>query len=356
MDIDNKNQLIELLKATAAQGADPELRKAVAQAITVPILQDVKDMSLARQLFSVENLAPGAQAAYPIADDFEGTVFVLPKVGAVPQNFIELAGEEVIVPIFKVGTSFDWALDYARDGRIDIAQRAMKVAARAMIDYEEESAWRVLVPSVTSAFPGKGLLKPRPAPIVEIAGGASEGFFSKELLNSMMTKMKRNRRTLTDLYMSPEDMADMREWSESQIDDMSRNVIFKAGGLGSLWGVTFHEVHQLGAQGVYNINGNASTGGVFKVGAGGSFNDYTPTNANIVDANLQVVTPGETQIFGFDLSVNDSLVMPVKQELQLFDDETLHRHGKQGFYGWQQYGIAVLDPRMLVMGVIDRSL
>lgn len=355
MDIDNKHQLIELLKAVGSQSENLTLRKAVAQAITVPILQQVRDMSLARQLFTVEVLGPGAQAAYPIADDFEGVVFVLPKVGAVPQNFIELAGEEIVVPTFKVGTSCDWALEYARDGRIDIAQRCMKVAARTIVDYEEESAWRVLVPSVTSAFPGKGLLAPRPAPIVEIAGGASEGFFSKELLNSMMTKMKRNRRTLTNLYMAPEDMADLREWSESQVDELTRNAIFNSGGLSSIWGVNFHEVHQLGGQGIYNINGNASTGGIFKVGSGGSFNDYTPTTANVVDANLAVTTPGETQIYGFDLSVNDSLVMPIKQELQLFDDETLHRKGKQGFYGWQEYGIAVLDPRMLVMGVIDRS-
>lgn len=356
MEIKNRNQLVELLKATAEYDANPKLMKALAQAITVPILQEVRDMSLARQMFAVEPLLPGAQAAYPIADDFDAPVWVLPRVGAVPQNYIEVAGEEVIVPIFKIATAFDWALDYARDGRIDIAQRCMRNAARAIIDYEEESAWRLIVPSVTSAFPGKGLLKPRPAPIVEISGTASEGFLSKELINSMITKMKRTRRTLTDLYVSPEDMADIREWSESQVDDFTRRDIFQAGGLSGLWGVRFHEVHQLGAEGIYNINSNDSTGGIFRVGGGGSFNDYAPSAANKVDANLSVVTPGETQIYGFDMSVNDSLVMPIKQELQMFDDPSLHRHQKQGFYAWQQYGLAVLDPRMMVMGVIDRSL
>lgn len=355
MEIKNRNQLVELLKATAEYDANPKLMKALAQAITVPILQEVRDMSLARQMFAVEPLGPGAQASYPIADDFDAPVWVLPRVGAVPQNYIEVAGEEVIVPIFKIATSFDWSLDYARDGRIDIAQRCMRNAARAIIDYEEESAWRLIVPSVTSAFPGKGLLKPRSAPIVQIAGSASSGFLSKELINSMMTKMKRTRRTLTDLYVSPEDMADIREWSESQVDELTRRDIFQAGGLSGLWGVRFHEVHQLGGEGIYNINSNASAGGIFRTGVGGQFNDYAPVNANVVDANLTITTPGETQIYGFDMSVNDSLVMPVKQELQMYDDPSLHRHQKQGFYAWQQYGIAVLDPRMMVMGVIDRS-
>lgn len=355
MEIKNRTQLIELLKATAEYDSNPQLMKAFAQAISVPILQEVRDMSVMRQLFAVEALGPGAQAAYPIADDFDVPVWVLPRVGAVPQNFIEVAGEEIIVPTFKISTALNWSLDYARDGRIDIAQRCMRNAARAVIDFEEESGWRVIVPAATSEFPGKGLLKPRPAPVVQIGSPASEGFLSKELINSMMTRMKRNRRQLTDLYVSPEDMADIREWSESQVDDLTRHDIFNAGGLSGLWGVRFHEVHQLGAEGVYNINSNNSQAGIFRVSAGGSFNDYTPTNPNEVDANGAVITPGETQIYGFDLSVNDSLVMPIKQELQFFDDPMLHREQQQGFYGWCQLGMAVLDPRMITMGVIDRA-
>jgi len=49
-------------------------------------------------------------------------------------------------------------------------------------------------------------------------------------------------------------------------------------------------------------------------------------------------------------------VMPVKQEFEVYDDPTLHRRQKQGFYGWEIVGFACLDSRMLGMGVIDRSL
>lgn len=349
-----REQLKALFKATAS--GDPEARKAIAAAIAIPILQLVRDMSLARQLFAVEQLEPGALASYPIADDFEAPIFILPKLGYVPQNYIEAPGEEVYVPTFNIGTSFDWSLKYARDGRIDIAERAMRNAARAIVDYEEECAWRLLAPASTSAFPGKGLLGPRPAPIVEIDGGPAAGFLSKELLNQMMVRMERNRRILTDVYVSPEDLADIREWGDSAVDEVTRREIYVAGGANNIYGVKLHKVHQLGATGRYNINSNDSAAGIFKVGSGGKFNDYQPTHANKVDANGALVTAGETQIYGLDLTANDSLVMPIKQDLEFFDDPALHRSQKQGFYGWEELGFAVLDTRMLVMGIIDRSL
>lgn len=354
-EIKNEEQLKEILKATASN--NEEARKAIAQAISVPILQLVRDSSLARQLFAVEKLEPGAQASYPIADDFEAPIFVLPKVGMVPQNYIEAPGEEVYVPTFTIATSFNWSLKYARDGRIDIANRTMRNAARAVIDYEEESAWRVIAPAVTSNFPGKGLLEARPAPIVEISSSIAAGFLSKELINQMMVRMKRNRRTLTDCYVAPEDMADIREWSDSQVDEVTRREIFVSSGMANIFGIRLHEVHQLGATGRYNINSNDSEAGIFRVGAAsGKFNDYQPTNANKVDAQGAVVAAGETQIYGFDLEANDSLVMPIRSELMFWDDPALHREQQQGFYGWEEIGLAALDPRMMVMGVINRKI
>jgi hypothetical protein len=353
MDL-SPEQLRELFKATAA--GNPEAGKAIAQAISVPILQLVRNMSLARQLFSVEVLEPGAQASYPIADDFEAPIFILPKLGYVPTNYIESPGEEVYVPVFTVGTSFDWSLKYARDGRVDIANRAMRNAARGIVDYEEESSWRLIAPAATSAFPGKGLLGPRPAAIVEISGGPAAGFLSKELINQMIIKMERNRRVLTDVYCAPEDLGDVREWGESEADYITRREIYVSAGTNEIFNIRLHKAFQLGATGKYNINSQDSKYGIFRVGSSGKFNDYQPSNANVVNANAEVTTLGETQLYGFDLTANDSMVMPIKQELMFWDDQNLHRRQRQGFYGWEEIGMAILDTRMLVMGVIDRSV
>jgi len=354
----DKQKLAELFHATAAFDSPEgvEAYKAFAQALTVPILQEIRDASIMRQLFAVERLAPGAQAVYPVADDFEVPVFVLPGLGYIAQNFIEGVGEEVYVPTFSISVSADWKVTYARDSRIDIPERAARNAARAIADFEEESGWRVIVPGGTTNFAGQGLIGSRNAPIFQVPAGATgEKFLSKELINLMMVGMKRVRRSLTDLYISPEDAADVREWTDTQVDPVTRREIFQAAGMGRIWNINLHEVFQLGATGRFNINQNGATFGIFQVDGGGDFNDYTPTNVNTVDANGNVTTAGETQVWGFDLSVNDSLVMPIRKEYEAHDDPTLLRQQKQGFFGWEEVGFALLDSRMVQLGVIDRS-
>ncbi len=354
----DKQKLAELFHATAAFDSPEgvEAYKAFAQALTVPILQEIRDASIMRQLFAVERLAPGAQAVYPVADDFEIPVFVLPGLGYIAQNFVEGVGEEVYVPTFSISVSADWKVTYARDSRIDIPERAARNAARAIADFEEESGWRVIVPGGTTNFSGQGLIGSRNAPIFQVPAGATgEKFLSKELINLMMVGMKRVRRSLTDLYISPEDAADVREWTDTQVDPVTRREIFQAAGMGRIWNINLHEVFQLGATGRFNINQNGAAFGIFQVDGGGDFNDYTPTNVNNVDANGNVTTAGETQVWGFDLSVNDSLVMPIRKEYEAHDDPTLLRQQKQGFFGWEEVGFALLDSRMVQLGVIDRS-
>jgi hypothetical protein len=355
----DKKEMMELFRATAEINTPEGIAayKAFAAALTTPILQKVELESIMRQMFAVERLSPGAQAVYPVAEDFEIPVWVLPGLGYVAQNFIEGIGEEVYVPTFTVDSSADWKITYARDSRIDIAQKAAARVAKDLANYEEECGWRVIIPAATSSFSGKGLLGSRPAPIYEInPASTGAGYLSKELINKMMVGFKRIGRTLTDLYVSPEDAADIREWSETDIDPVTRREIFQAAGMGSIWNVALHEVQHLGATGLYNINGNASEYGKFSASVAGSYNSYTLDNANVTAADGTVSTLGETQIYGFDMNSNDSLVMPIRKEYEAYDDPTLLRVQKAGFFGWQEIGFACLDSRMLGMGVIDRSL
>jgi len=353
-----RSEMQELFKATASTTPEGlEAYKAFAAALTTPILQKIELESIMRQLFAVERLTPGAQAVYPVAEDFEIPVWVLPGLGYLAQNFVEGIGEEVYVPTFAINASADWKITYARDSRIDIPQRCAVRAAKDIANYEEECGWRVIMPAATSAFSGKGLLGSRPAPIYEInPASTGAGYLSKELINKMIVGFKRIGRTLTDLYISPEDAADLREWTDTDIDPVTRREIFQAAGMGSIWNVQFHEIQHLGATGLYNINGSTSQYGKFLAGAGEVYNNYTLDNPNVTAADGTVTTLGETQIIGFDLSVNDSLVMPIRKEYDAHDDPTLLRVQKAGFFGWEEIGFACLDSRMLGLGVIDRSL
>jgi len=349
----------ELFKATAAINTPEGIAayRAFAAALTTPILQKIEQESIMRKLFAVERLGPGAQASYPVAEDFEIPVWVLPGLGYVAQNFIEGIGEEVYVPTFTIDASGDWKITYARDSRIDIPQRAAEKAAKGLADYEEECGWRIILPAATSSFSGKGLLGSRPAPIYELdPASTGAGYLSKELINKMIVGFKRIGRTLTDLYVAPEDAADIREWTDTDIDPVTRREIFQAAGMGSIWNVTLHEIQHLGATGLYNINDDGSLYGKFIANASHEYNDYTIVNGNTTAADGTISALGETQIIGFDHSVNDSLVMPIRKDYEAHDDPTLLRVQKQGFFGWEEIGFACLDSRMLGIGVIDRSL
>ncbi len=354
-----RQEMMDLFRDTANINTPEGIAayRAFAAALTTPILKKIELESIMRQLFTVEKLGPGAQAVYPVAEDFEIPVWVLPGLGYVAQNFVEGIGEEVYIPTFSISASADWKLSYARDSRIDIATRAANRAAKDIANYEEECGWRVIMPAATTAFSGKGLLGSRPAPIYEIDPSAQgAGYLSKELINKMIVGFKRTGRTLTDLYVSPEDAADIREWTDTDIDPVTRREIFQASGMGSIWNVSLHEIQHLGATGLYNINGNAAAYGKFKADSSGAYNGYTIDNPNETAADGTVTTLGETQILGFDLNVNDSMVMPVRKEYAAIDDPTLLRVQKQGFFGWAEVGYGILDSRMLGMGVIDRSL
>jgi len=349
-----------LFKETASCHETAEGRAAFQEfaiSLNEPILQQIRLRSTVRELFSEVTLAPGTQASFPVADDFEVPVWVLPGLGYVAQNFIEGIGEDVYVPTFTIDSAAQWKLSYARDGRVDIAARAARNMARAVAEFEEESGWRVIVPAGTSNFAGMGLLGPRSAAIFEVdPGSPGAGYFSKELVNKMIVGMDRNDRTLTDLWISPEDAADIREWTDTDVDPVTRREIFTAAGMGRIWNIQLTVLKHLGAVGKFNINGSTSDYGIFKASGGGTYQDYTLTNPNVVDGDGQVSTLGETQVWGFDRSTNASLVMPIRQRWQTFEDPTLHRKQQQGIYGWEEIGFAALDPREQSMGVIDRSL
>jgi hypothetical protein len=353
----NKTKKMKLFQATAAlhTSAGQQAYRAFAASSTKPILQKLEEQSYMRQLFTVERLGPGQQPTYPLPDEFESPVWILPGMGYVAQDYIELLAEEVSIRTFTVQAAKDWLLKYAREGRVDVAVRAQQAVAKALADYEEEAGWRTIIPAATSTFDGAGVLAPRPAPIYEMpAGDPAAGYFSKELINRMIVGMKRLGRKINEIWLSPEDLADIREWTDVDVDPATRNRIFQAAGLGDIWGIQLREIEALGVRGQFNINDKDSEFGPFKGNqAQNKYNDYAITHGNLVDSNGNLTVAGETQIYGFDRS-DISLVMPIKQEYVAHEDMTLLRKQKAGFFGWQEFGMACLDARFICVGIIDR--
>ena len=132
-----------------------------------------------------------------------------------------------------------------------------------------------------------------------------------------------NRGQLTDLYMSPEAMEDIRNWNVDQVDEVTRREIFVSGGdeaINRIFNVNLHTLDELGEGQEYEL-----------------FYE-TELAASLPTGDVELLV-------GLDLRKNDCFVMPVRSELEVFEDNTIHRMKKAGVYGWQEQGFAALDNR-----------
>lgn len=334
-------EMTDLLKRTGSQdrAVASAAMRALAAALDEPLRQGVLAGDIIGNIFAVENLEPGSQAEYPL--DFyqpgmEGqfVAYTLPSEGAVPQRTI--SGDTVTVQTYDLGNAIDWPLKYSREARWNVVARAMEVLEAGFVKKMNTDAWRVLI----AAAYGRGFT------VVDSAANA--GQFTKRLVSLMKTTMRRklggntgsaNRGRMTDLYLSPEAMEDIREWSwsatgggTSVIDPVTMRDIFtnEDGALSRIYGVNLHDLDELGEDQEFT---NFYTDEPEHGGLGGTF----------ANSDVEIVV-------GLDLSKNDSFVMPVKEPLTVFDDPTLHRRRRAGVYAWLEAGFACLDPRRTLLG------
>ena len=169
-------------------------------------------------------------------------------------------------------------------------------------------------------------------------GDAADGQFTKRLISLLKTVMRRNaggntgsisRGVMTDLYCSPEAIEDIRNWGIDQVDEVTRREIYNSSDDGApltrVFGVNLHDIDELGEGQEYQL--------FYSNQLGGSLNGTDPE-----------------LVVGLDLSANDSFIMPIKQEVQVYEDASLHRQQRAGFYGWAEIGFAVLDNRRVLLG------
>lgn len=116
-----------------------------------------------------------------------------------------------------------------------------------LLEDKDTETWDKLISQATTTLPGKGCLCAAPAPIVQIQSpiGNIGTTFSKELLNQMIIRLKRNRSNLTHVIMSKKDIEDVEKWDETQVDEATQREIFVSGGTNAIWNVNFVVVEDL---------------------------------------------------------------------------------------------------------------
>ena len=313
---------IDINVAAAAQ-------REFAKALELPLRKGVLMGNILGDIFETINVEAGSTTEFPldlISPGLEGehVAYTNPGHGRIPERSVE--GDFVVIPTYSVTSSIDYLLRYAREARWDIVAGAMQVLEAGFVKKMNDDGWHTILAAGVDRN------------VLVYDGDATAGMFSKRLVSLMQTVMRRNsggnsasmgRGRLTDMYVSPEALEDVRNWGLDQIDEVTRREIYTASEGGApitrIFGVNLHDMDELGADQEYQD--------FFDVELGGALESS--------DTEL---------VIGLDQSSNDSFVMPVKQTLQIFEDPTLHRQQRAGFYGWAELGFGVLDNRRVILG------
>lgn len=299
----------------------------MAKALETPLRQALLSGDILFNIFQAISLKNGAAPEFPLDFLAPGTekdfvAYTIPNHGAIPQRTVE--GDYVMVSTYTIGHGIDWLLRFARDARWDIVGRAMQVIEAGFTKKLNDDGWQTIL----SAGVDRN--------IVAYDSDANIGQFTKRLVSIMKTIMRRNgggnstsinRGKLTDLFMSPESVEDIRSWGVDQIDEFTRREIYVSddGKISQVFGVVLHDLDELGEQQEYQ-------------------NFYTnQLSGTLSGSDVELVV-------GLDLRNQDSFVMPVKSNIELFPDDTMHRQQRAGVYGWGEFGFGVLDNRRVILG------
>lgn len=314
----------KLLRATASANMAESLehRAALAAILEGAWKAGVLEPDTLDGIFDKITLEAGSDAKFPLdlyAPAIQGRYigFVVPREGAIPDRIVE--GDEIYVPTYKVANSISWSLDYARDARWDIIARALNVFANGFTQKLNDDGWHVV-------------LKAAVANTVVTDSAASSGVFTKKLFTDLLVGIKRltggRNSVVTDIFLSPEALGDIRNFTSTNVDDLTlRNLLVQPGlECPQMFGVKLHELQELGSKQEYQTY----LTGTLSASLGGS---------------------GDNEFcVALDLKNRDSFVMPIREEMKMFDDPNLHRSARAGVYGWMEVGFAALDTRRALLG------
>lgn len=257
--------------------------------------------------FPLHYLTPGTEGQY--------VAYTLPNAGVLPQKLIE--GDYVQLPIYTIGASITMLLKYARDARWDVVGDAMENLQKQFVKKKNDDGFHTLLAAAVDRN------------IVVYDANANAGQFTKRVVSQAKNVMARNgggnttslnRGNLTDVMLSVECLEDIRNWGVDQVDEITRREIYTAGDgkLNRVFQVNLIDLVELGEGEEYQQYYLNELGGTLPSG----------------DVELMV---------GLDLSKDDSFVMPVRGELEIYEDEHLFRSRMMGWYGYMDLGFGVLD-------------
>jgi len=280
------------------------------------------------------------------------TVWSQNVAGGLPSSAVE-GFNELKVATYRLDAAVSFLKRYARRGRIDVVSKAVERMSNEVLTKQERNAWAVVLKALAEArTPAVGSNNSIAGSHITTAGTA--GSFQLSDLNKLMTLVKRINTSyaggtttdaygLTDLFVSPEIKAAIRSFAYqpftvssgagTNLPDAVREEIYRGAGTQELYGVTIHELVELGVGAKYSALFNAFKG----------------------DQTFDSVT--RELVVGLDLS-REGFIRPIARQAEsggtftvLPDDQFVARSEKTGFYGSLEEGRVCIDART-VAGLI----
>ena len=267
---------------------------------------------------------------------------------------------ELKLTTYRLDSAVSYLKRYARRGRLDVVSKALERMSNEVLIKQERNAWAVIL---------KALAEAETNSLKHVVNSKTADTLIPHDLNVLLTRIKRintsyiggtpagvSSRGITDMFISPEMMQQVRAFaynptnSEGSVTDIPltddiRNRVWNSGGMAEIYGITLHELLELGDSKKYNTLFKAmiDSASVTIPGGGSSGNFLNDGSAN-----------ADEILVGVDLS-RDAFIRPVARQSEsggtfsvLPDDQFVARQEKQGFYGFLEEGRICLDGRAIV--------
>lgn len=311
-------------EAGVAQAANAE----IAQAIALPLRQTLLSGNILGNIFEPMDFTSNPRVEFPLdlltpGQEREYYAYVIPGEGRIPERRVE--ADYLMVPTYQIGNSIDCTLRFVRDANWPVIQRMIEILEAGFVKKLNDDGWQTILAAAVDRN------------IVINDPNATAGQFTPRLVSLFSTFMRRNgggntgtlnRSKLTDMYVSPEALMDVRAWTLDIVPDAYRAGVFNQGDSDTdnlnLWGVGIHALDELGEGQEYQNYFTTTLGG------------------SMASGDLEIVV-------GLDLQRNDSFVHPVREALQIFEDNTVFRRGIFSLFGRLEGGFACLDSRRTLL-------
>ncbi len=283
------------------------------------------------------------------------TIWSQSIAGGLPSSHVE-GLSEMKVATYRLDTAINILKKYARRARLDVVSKAIERMVNEILVKRELNEWAVALQALGQATTA-GLKHVIPCGV--------QNYFMIDDLSNLITRSKLvnasyangtpagyQSKGITDLFVSPEIKGQVRSFAYQPINqvtalsnpavgvvtlpDALRQQVFSAAGAEEIYGVTLHEMLELGVGRKYNTlfgvnaaNGTASGGG------------------NFASASDEILV-------GVDLG-RECCIRPIAQNADndatftaVPDDQWVSRSEKIGWYGAQESGAVVVDARALL--------